>query len=100
MRASSEPAKPLPMIATSHRCIAPLRRARKAVHRRPGAARHVEPTHAIDALRATLLARRETIRIPEIAGDDGGPETRTSIECGLELRQGRWRELPDRCETL
>src|SRR6266699_559241 len=99
MRARTDPANPLPTMTTSH-SFNSGRSTYAARDSRPRTPANVRASQALHTLCAALLTRRQPLDIPQVGGYDRVRELQGQIERFFELRQRRWREMPQPLETF
>src|SRR5882672_10883687 len=99
MRARRDPANPLPTMTTSHDFNSG-RTTDAARGWRLRAAADVRESQALHPLCAALLTRRQPIDIPQVGGYDRVGKLQGEVERFFELRQRRWREMPQLLETF
>src|SRR6266550_4193924 len=64
------------------------------------AAVDVRASQALHTLCAAMLTRRQPLDIPQVGGYDRVRELQGQVERFFELRQRRWREMPQPLETF
>src|SRR6266699_651881 len=99
MRAMSDPANQLSTMTTSHDFNSG-RSTYAARDSRLGAAADVRASQALDALCAAMLTSSQPLDVPQVGGYDRVRELQGQIERFFELRQRRWREMPQPLETF